>query len=607
MTSNGVIVAKPCFGSPELLNFRDEIANADGIASLTSEEVQFSEQCRSVFDAFKSNIHFCIASGHCRVEAVPMDATTSGASSVQYHNISEQTIASLVPPPVTHQRQQRHCFGNATPGEFPLSANPSIVLHFLTGCNLDPQDLAKLEASATCSFFRQPAHFAPDYELSLAELAALDMCQKRAIFKPMTIEQREDLKQRCGGSWKLVLRFLLAGEACSRREKSQAIAGPGHSIAVTSKGAVYSFGSNSSGQLGHGTTDEESRPRLLRSLQGVRIIHAAAGAGRTMLISDAGQVYAFGKDSFGEAEYGAQGNKLVTTPQVVESLKDIFVVQAAIGNFFTAVLSREGRIYTFSWGDESKLGHQTEPNDLEPRPLLGALENIPVVQIAAGYCYLLALACQPGGMSVYSVGCGLGGKLGHGTRTDEKQPRLIEQFRTLNLQPVVVAAGAWHAAVVGKDGRVCTWGWGRYGCLGHGNEDCESVPKVVEALSNVKAVHVATGDYTTFVVSDDGDVYSFGCGESSSLGHNTAAADEQGNRHTNVLSPELVTSLKQVNERVVQISLTNSIYWNAHTFALTDSDKLYAFGAGDKGQLGVELVANQTERANPERVDIDLS
>lgn len=138
-------------------------------------------------------------------------------------------------------------------------------------------------------------------------------------------------------------------------------------------------------------------------------------------------------------------------------------------------------------------------------------------------CLVLTLFFGQHSRSVYSVGCGLGGKLGHGSRTDEKLPRLIEQFQTLNLQPVVVAAGAWHAAVVGKDGRVCTWGWGRYGCLGHGNEDCESVPKVVEALSNVKAVHVATGDYTTFVVSDDGDVYSFGCGESSSLGHNNAA------------------------------------------------------------------------------------
>ena len=81
----------------------------------------------------------------------------------------------------------------------------------------------------------------------------------------------------------------------------------------------------------------------------------------------------------------------------------------------------------------------------------------------------------------------------------------------------------------------------------------------------------------------------------------------QGNRHANVLSPRLVTSLKDINERVVQISLTNSIYWNAHTFALTDSGRLYAFGAGDKGQLGVELVAQQTERETPECVEIDLS
>jgi alpha-tubulin suppressor-like RCC1 family protein len=134
------------------------------------------------------------------------------------------------------------------------------------------------------------------------------------------------------------------------------------------------------------------------SLQGIRIIQAAAGAGRSILISDTGKVYASGKDSFGEAEYGAQGTKVVMRPQMVESLKDAFIVQAAIGNFFTAVLSREGRVYTFSWGNDTKLGHQTEPNDVEPYPLLGPLENIPVVQIAAGYCYLLALTCQPSGM-----------------------------------------------------------------------------------------------------------------------------------------------------------------------------------------------------------------
>lgn len=80
--------------------------------------------------------------------AVPMDATASGTPTIQYHNITDQPITAIVAAPVsTFQRNQRHCFGDSTPGEFPLAANPSIVLHVLTACNLDPQDLAKLEAS----------------------------------------------------------------------------------------------------------------------------------------------------------------------------------------------------------------------------------------------------------------------------------------------------------------------------------------------------------------------------------------------------------------------------------------------------------------------------
>ncbi|GLJ16402.1 hypothetical protein SUGI_0278270 [Cryptomeria japonica] len=540
---------------------------------------------------------------------MPMDPTVNGSfslvSSIQYHGLKDEHLAIVIHPQ-SFPHQKRHCFGNSSPGESPLFAtNPSIILRVLTEYDLDPRDLATLEV--TCSFFRQPANFFPDFSLSISEVAALDMCQKRAIFKPMKQEQKNFLKQRCGGSWKLVLQFLKTGERCFRREKCQAIAGPGHSIVVTKSGAVYSFGSNNFGQLGHGTKEDELRPRLIRSLQGIKIIHATAGLGRTILVSDMGQVYTSGRDSFSESEYDAEGSNFITTLKLVDSLDGIFVVQAAIGNFFTAVLSREGKVYTLSWGDDAKLGHHTNPHDQKPHLLKGVLEDIPVVQIAAGYCYLLALTFQPSGMSVYSVGCGLGGKLGHGSRADECYPRLIEQFQNLNLQPIAVAAGTWHAAVVGKDGRVCTWGWGRYGCLGHGNEEAQSVPMVVESLRDIKAVHVATGDYTTFVVAEDGDVYSFGCSESSNLGHLNSDSDDQAIVHENVLHPKLVLSLKQKREQAVHISLTNSVYWNAHTLALTRSGTLYSFGTGDRGQLGTEMVAQQTEKENPTRVDVDLN
>ncbi|KAG5003561.1 hypothetical protein JHK86_027700 [Glycine max] len=64
----------------------------------------------------------------------------------------------------------------------------------------------------------------------------------------------------------------------------------------------------------------------------------------------------------------------------------------------------------------------------------------------------------------------------------------------------------------GDEGDMVAWGMG--------------VMNAVEALSNVKAIHVVAGDYTTFVVFDDGDVYSFGCGQSASLGHNAVGNDE---------------------------------------------------------------------------------
>ncbi|CAE5963321.1 unnamed protein product [Arabidopsis arenosa] len=492
-----------------------------------------------------------------------MDTTTSSGSSpatLQLHSIiPENPIAAMELSFPPFLRLKRHCLGSSVPGEFFLASCPSIVLHVLTTCDLGPRDLAKLEA--TCSFFRKPANFSPDFDLSISEVAALDICQKRAIFK------------------------------C-----------PGHSIAVTSKGVVYSFGFNGSGQLGQGTTQDSWQPRPVRSLNGIRIIQAALGTDRTFLISDAGEVYAFGKVCFSEAKLEVPETKLITTPQRVKSLAEIFVVQAAIGNYFTAVLSREGRVYTLSWGNDERLGHQTDHSCSLPQPLLGALENIPVVQIAAGFCYLLALAFQPTGMSVYSVGCGLGGKLGHGlsdSDASEKYPRLIKKFGLLNIEPVMVSAGPWHAAVVGKDGRVCTWGWGRFGCLGHGTEEAENAPKVVDGLKDVKAVHVATGVYTTFVVSDDGQVYSFGSG-GANLGQDDV--DE------NTLTPKLVSSLKETKERMVHVSLTNSGNGTGHTFAMTESGTLYAFGAGNRGQLGVELGENLTERAEPAKVaGIDLS
>ncbi|KAL9680355.1 hypothetical protein QQ045_018233 [Rhodiola kirilowii] len=535
-----------------------------------------------------------------------MDASAiEVVSSFKHCSLSEQPVMiPETPPKENFEKKKPMCYEDSSKeefAEFPLAVTPYLLLDLLTNHGLDAQTLARVEA--TCSYFRRAAQLYPNGDLSLLEIAAFDMCSKKAIFKQMTHKEGENLKKICGGSWKFVLRFISAGEACNRRGKALAISGPGHSIVVAKNGDVYSFGRNSSGELGIGTIQDQAHPCRIRSLQGIHIIQASVASRRTILISDAGRVYSFGKQTPGELDPANQVNN-VLTPQLVNSLKDVFVVQAAFGHFFTFFLSREGRVYTLARGKSSRLGHEADLYDSKPRPLLGGLENLPVVQIAAGHCYLLALACHPSGMSVYSVGCGLGGKLGHGTLLHEPQPRLIEEFQTLKFQPTMIAAGAFHCAVVGADGRVCTWGRGTYGCLGHGDEECQLSPKIVSALADIKAVYVAAGYYTTFVVSEDGDLYSFGYGESYCLGHDNPEGEPE--EDTDALIPELVTSLKEQNERIVHVSVTDSAYSEAHTLVITESGKLYAFGNGENGQLGFEVVP-YSGVCSPELVNIDLS
>lgn len=104
--------------------------------------------CQTGFSA-PIDLHRKVSS---RIIQCPMDATASGTSPViQFHNIADEPTSHSSPLHTVLERSQRHCYGNGTPGEFPLAVSPSIVLHVLSACELGPKDLAALEASHTAT------------------------------------------------------------------------------------------------------------------------------------------------------------------------------------------------------------------------------------------------------------------------------------------------------------------------------------------------------------------------------------------------------------------------------------------------------------------------
>ena len=104
---------------------------------------------------------------------------------------------------------------------------------------------------------------------------------------------------------------------------SHVAAGMDHSLAVTSSGQLYSFGLNSFGQLGRptnsGTLTPNPTPALVTLPGQVGPITQLAGAsGHSLVVTASGQLYAFGRNTFGQL--GNASNNATDTPNPTPAL-----------------------------------------------------------------------------------------------------------------------------------------------------------------------------------------------------------------------------------------------------------------------------------------------
>lgn len=123
--------------------------------------------------------------------------------------------------------------------------------------------------------------------------------------------------------------------------------GSHHSLALTSDGEVYAWGYNNCGQVGSGTTTNQSIPRRVeRDLHNTVVTSISAGQVSSMALTDNGQVYGWGYNGSGQLGLETAGNQL--TPCRVTFVPNVCMVQVILGNAHTLALTDKGIIY--SWG-----------------------------------------------------------------------------------------------------------------------------------------------------------------------------------------------------------------------------------------------------------------
>ncbi|XP_053188967.1 probable E3 ubiquitin-protein ligase HERC3 [Scomber japonicus] len=199
---------------------------------------------------------------------------------------------------------------------------------------------------------------------------------------------------------------------------SQVMCGNQHCIALSRDGQLFTWGQNTSGQLGLGKGEPSKLfPHPLKSLAGIPLAQITAGGDHSFALSLSGAVFGWGKNRAGQLGLNDKQDRAV--PCHIKFLRSQKVVYISCGDEHTAALTKDGGLFTFGDGSWGQLGHASTNNELLPRRVL-ELMGTEVSQITCGRHHTLAFVPSSG--MVYAFGCNSHGQLGTGVLGDARSP-----------------------------------------------------------------------------------------------------------------------------------------------------------------------------------------
>ncbi|XP_064353735.1 X-linked retinitis pigmentosa GTPase regulator isoform X2 [Dromaius novaehollandiae] len=238
--------------------------------------------------------------------------------------------------------------------------------------------------------------------------------------------------------------------------------GDEHTAIVTGNGKLYMFGSNNWGQLGLGSKNTVSKPTCVKALKPEKTKLAVCGRNHTLVYTEDGQLFMWGDNS--EGQIGLANEPSVCVPCQVVVGKPVSSVSC--GYYHSALITGDGELYTFGEPENGKLGLLPEQlkNSRIPQPVRGIMEKVNEVACGGGHTVVLTET------NVYTFGLGQYGQLGHGTFIFETSiPKSVEHLRRHKIRNI--ACGENHTAVIAENGLMFTFGDGRHGKLGLGEEN----------------------------------------------------------------------------------------------------------------------------------------
>ena len=231
----------------------------------------------------------------------------------------------------------------------------------------------------------------------------------------------------------------------------QFAAGDTHCIALSKSGNVLTFGGNRKGQLGDGQLTSCPVPRVSAHLRHRPVVSISAGANHCMVLTVSGNLYVWGDNTHGQLGLG--DNNFRAYPTNNRSLRSAKVCQMSAGGNHSAVVTPQGRLFTFGLNTNGQLGACNPDVKMSTVPLLvEKLQEKFAIQVTCGSAHTLVI-CSEGEtqFKVYSMGLNSNGQCGVGAGGSLHSP--VPIVFDEQIEPVGIASGclSLHSFIFSKD------------------------------------------------------------------------------------------------------------------------------------------------------------
>ncbi len=294
-----------------------------------------------------------------------------------------------------------------------------------------------------------------------------------------------------------------------------------YSIALATDGTVYTWGFNAVGNLGDGSTDDSHTPvKVLKGAysgttylgddSNNKITAVALGEYYSVALAADGTVYTWGNNSNGQLGDGTT-NTIYTPVKVLEGeysggtyLGDDpsnKIIAVAMGYRYSIALVTDGTVYTWGRNTYGQLGDSTTTERHTPvKVLKGAYSGTTylgddtsnkITSVALGEVHSIALSADG---TVYTWGYNGNGQLGDGTIIDKDTTIKVQDGEysgttylgdDTNNKITAVALGKSHSIALAADGTMYTWGYNANGQLGDNTTTKRYTPIKVHGVGNV--------------------------------------------------------------------------------------------------------------------------